>query len=748
MSRKPQPSARRPKYRPFGTLLRLEELEPRLAPATHLFLVPGANGVSTTVAFTLSSHEAAFNNEAGVFAVQDSSGRVNGLLPGDPGYLQAALSSAQVLFRTSTATGMERDLTFAAGTQLAFYLVQNDTTANAQINNPQDTIGVGPVTFFSVDGVNPDRFDHVHSRQLSNGSGLFAWEDQTNGGDVDFNDMIFGVGVPAASFGTVPGTAGQTISTVVTLQGRARFDNELGVFLTDNASGTVGGVNPGDPGYARAALSSATRQVIFTGPAGPGDTATINLPAGSHYGFYLIQDGTAANFLSDNASNSVGSKPLAFFSAGAANPDHFDHFRWLPGNVMTWEDQTGGGDQDFLDLVASVQFGPAAGSPPAQPVFDLDPNFATGSQQTSLSSVTLDGTTDPNTMVQLLQTNATTTSDASGKFSFTNVALQNGPNPFTVVATNAAGLKSQFSRTINLVNNPPTVSAPIADVSLPAGGSRTLDLAGNFTDADITDTMVRFNTSAGPINVELFDTQAPRTVANFLNYVNSGRYVESIFHRSAQLPGGIPFVLQGGGFTFNTNPSRLDTIVTDPPVQNEPDSVNRSNIRGTLAMAKLGGDPNSATDQFFFNLGNNSANLDNQNGGFTVFGRVVADADQRVVDTLAAIPTQNQGSAPALPPSQQGVFSEIPLQNYTGTNFPTDTTAANYAVVNNILVTRSTDSLTYSAVSSNTGVVSVNVVNNRLTLQATGLTGTATITVTATDRAGASVSTSFRVTVG
>src|SRR6516165_10684951 len=228
MSRKPQPAARRSRrttYRPFTTLFRLEELEPRVAPATHLFSVPGASGVSTNLAFTLGSHEAVFNNEVGVFAVQDSSGRVNGLLPSDPGYVQAALSSAQVLFRTSTPNGTEKDLTFSGGSQLAFYIVQNDTTANAQTRNPQDTLASGPPVWFSLDGVNPDQFDHVRATQLSNGTGLFSFEDQTNGGDQDFNDMIVGVGVPADAFGTVPGTAGQMMSTVVTLQGRARFDN-------------------------------------------------------------------------------------------------------------------------------------------------------------------------------------------------------------------------------------------------------------------------------------------------------------------------------------------------------------------------------------------------------------------------------------------------------------------------------------------------------------------------------------------
>jgi peptidyl-prolyl cis-trans isomerase A (cyclophilin A) len=237
-------------------------------------------------------------------------------------------------------------------------------------------------------------------------------------------------------------------------------------------------------------------------------------------------------------------------------------------------------------------------------------------------------------------------------------------------------------------------------------------------------------------------------VANFLNYINSGAYADSIFHRSAKLTGGTPFVLQGGGFQFTSTPApALTSIPTDPPVQNEPDPVNRSNVKGTLAMAKLGGDPNSATDQFFFNLGDNSGNLDSQNGGFTVFGKVVGAADQTVVDQLAAMPTKDESSAAALPASEQGVFGEIPLQNYTGTNFPTDTAKANYAIVNGVSVVSQPEALTYSIVSnSNPAAATVSVTNNRMTVQGVAA-GTTTVTIQATDKAGATVTTTVTVTV-
>jgi len=82
-------------------------------------------------------------------------------------------------------------------------------------------------------------------------------------------------------------------------------------------------------------------------------------------------------------------------------------------------------------------------------------------------------------------------------------------------------------------------------------------------------------------------------------------------------------------------------------------STTRPNVRGTVAMAKLGGDPNSATSQWFINMGNNSANLDAQNGGFTVFARVTAPG-MVVADRIAALPNVNAGSP----------FTELPVVNW------------------------------------------------------------------------------------
>jgi Ca2+-binding RTX toxin-like protein len=150
-------------------------------------------------------------------------------------------------------------------------------------------------------------------------------------------------------------------------------------------------------------------------------------------------------------------------------------------------------------------------------------------------------------------------------------------------------------------------------------------------------------TNFGIFEIELFQDAAPQTVQNFLHYINDGDYTNSFFHR---LDRG--FVLQGGGFTTtssNANIAQVASVPTDAPVQNE---FNQSNLRGTVAMAKLGGNPDSATSQWFVNLSDNGANLDNQNGGFTVFGRVI---DMTLIDQLAAFSIVNAG----------GVFAELPL---------------------------------------------------------------------------------------
>ncbi|UJP01770.1 MAG: peptidylprolyl isomerase [Nitrosomonas sp.] len=161
--------------------------------------------------------------------------------------------------------------------------------------------------------------------------------------------------------------------------------------------------------------------------------------------------------------------------------------------------------------------------------------------------------------------------------------------------------------------------------------------------------MACFTSSMGQFCIELFESQTPITTANFLNYIQNDAYTNGIFHRS--IPG---FVIQGGGFKVVDGASgeSLVAVNTFSPITNE---FKISNTRGTVAMAKLGGNPNSATSQWFVNLADNSANLDHQNGGFTVFGRVIFDG-MTVFDAIAKLPVKNLG----------GSLTNAPLKDFDG----------------------------------------------------------------------------------
>ena len=159
-------------------------------------------------------------------------------------------------------------------------------------------------------------------------------------------------------------------------------------------------------------------------------------------------------------------------------------------------------------------------------------------------------------------------------------------------------------------------------------------------------TQVKVSTTLGEFTLELFDTAAPGTVANFLNYVTSGRFNESVVHRS------VPnFVIQGGQYVIPAGTTQLSQIAIDGTIANE---FNQSNLRGTIAMAKVAGDPDSATSQWFINVDDNTS-LDSQNGGFTVFGRVLADGMQ-VVDAINQLPRVALAAS----------LNELPVVNFSG----------------------------------------------------------------------------------
>jgi peptidyl-prolyl cis-trans isomerase B (cyclophilin B) len=145
--------------------------------------------------------------------------------------------------------------------------------------------------------------------------------------------------------------------------------------------------------------------------------------------------------------------------------------------------------------------------------------------------------------------------------------------------------------------------------------------------------MVLLKTNHGDIKINLFEDAAPKTVANFLSYVEDGFYNGTIFHRVIG-----NFMIQGGGFE-----SGLEQKSTKDPIENEADN-GKSNKVGTLAMARTN-DPHSATAQFFINVKDNDfldfTAANSQGFGYCVFAEVVEGMD--VVEKIKGVQTGNMG---------------------------------------------------------------------------------------------------------
>jgi cyclophilin family peptidyl-prolyl cis-trans isomerase len=276
-------------------------------------------------------------------------------------------------------------------------------------------------------------------------------------------------------------------------------------------------------------------------------------------------------------------------------------------------------------------------------------------------------------------------------------------------------------------NGGPVVVKQLADVRVARGATRDISVSGTFADSDVSAAR-RFTTNIGVFDVVLYETAAPKTVANFLAYADGGRYKNTFFHRA---PAG--FVVQGGGFTFNGG--TFGRVSTFAPVVNEPGI---SNLEGTVAMAKLGGDPNSATSQYFINLSDaNAPNLDNQNGGFTVFGRIAGKG----MDLFREIDAMPKGRYTISPGGVNIGLDDVPVN--TGASAPATLDGSKLVRVTGV---GPAPIVAYSAVSLSPGVAKVSLSGN--TLRVTGVSpGTARVRVRAEDLDGLVADQIFTVTV-
>ena len=282
-------------------------------------------------------------------------------------------------------------------------------------------------------------------------------------------------------------------------------------------------------------------------------------------------------------------------------------------------------------------------------------------------------------------------------------------------------------RTINVRSTAPPAIVSSFDVrNLAVAATAVVSVVGKFSDPDTT-SAARFETTSGQFDIIFFPTAAPKTVDNFIDYMDAGEYDDMFFHRAPQ-----NFVVQGGGYKYKDvgGFSKVNKFAT---VENEPGI---SNLRGTVAMAKLSGLPDSASSEWFVNVKDNSANLDFQNSGFTVFGRVPTKG-MIVVDKIRDLPVGNYNVTIG---ADTQFLEDLPV------DAPSAPATLNPAKLVKVLSSGPAPILTYEVISSNPAIATATLSGTNITI--TGVTvGTVTIQVKAIDLDGNSVIQNFSVTV-
>ncbi len=186
----------------------------------------------------------------------------------------------------------------------------------------------------------------------------------------------------------------------------------------------------------------------------------------------------------------------------------------------------------------------------------------------------------------------------------------------------------------------------LAALNLPGVAQAPAPAPAAATPAPVSKPRVQLLTSYGPIVVELEPELAPKTVANFLQYVKDGHYKGTIFHRVID-----GFMIQGGGMTETLEEKPMRASIVNETPQTFPAGL--KNTRGTIAMARTA-DPNSASAQFFINLGDNPSldphGIGETSYGYCAFGRVVSGME--AVDKIGKVKTEwrrGMGDIPQFP---------------------------------------------------------------------------------------------------
>jgi hypothetical protein len=335
-----------------------DPIDPKLIePAKNILSIEGGSA-KTLMKFSKVTQQGTNLSEVFAFVVDDDLGRINGIKPGDSGYLVAAIDRAQSIFSTlgnsefdkQNDSNSARYLNITPGKRVEFLEIVNDT-----LDAVKSDLLAGKATanvLFSIPEANASNATPVK---------FTAIPDQ-NSYEIDFKDLVLkveaidnlnlpiGNGFQGKSEGQLidlRAYSGQAVVDTKTI-GDAAYSNYVGLYQVEDEKGTLAnGLKPGDVGYTEAAIKAAVMTTIFKSQA----DNNLLIPGGKILAPVVIANGTFDEFLSKNPENKADGGIHAYFNYIGANTDKVDHFRLLGDNKFGVEDLYGGGDRDYNDLI-------------------------------------------------------------------------------------------------------------------------------------------------------------------------------------------------------------------------------------------------------------------------------------------------------------------------------------------------------------------------------------------------------------
>ncbi len=340
-----------------ATIADNDPIEPTLfEPGKNILSIQGGSA-QTLMKFSKMSQQGNDRSEVFAFVVDDDLGRINGIKPGESGYLAAAIDRAESIFSSlgnsdfdkRNDRNSERYLNITPGKKVEFLEIIDDTldAVKSDLLAGKSTAKV----LFSIAEANPGNANLVK----------FTATPSENSYEIDFKDLVLKVetldrvGIPIGtalqgkSEGQLIDLRTQSSVTFDTKTiGDASYRNYIALYEVEDEQGTLAnGLKPGDEGYAEAAIRSAVLATRFTSQA---DT-NLSVAGGKILAPVVVANGTFDNFLNQNPMNKADGNIHAYFNYTGANTDKVDHFRLLGDNKFGVEDVYGGGDRDFNDLV-------------------------------------------------------------------------------------------------------------------------------------------------------------------------------------------------------------------------------------------------------------------------------------------------------------------------------------------------------------------------------------------------------------